>query len=80
MIQAKTRLLAKKIIYQEEYPDIKDARFSQKWVDGFMSRYNLVNRKRTTISQRLPDDYVKQQSNFYLMFFIVEENINIHCL
>jgi hypothetical protein len=64
MIQARARSLAKKIIYQEEYPDIKNAKFSQKWVDGFMSRHNLVNRRRTTVSQRLPDDYVEQQSNF----------------
>lgn len=51
MIQARARSLAKKIIYQEEYPDIKNAKFSQKWVDGFMSRHNLVNRRRTTVSQ-----------------------------
>ena len=29
-----------------------------------MSRHNLVNRRRTTVSQRLSDDYVEQQSNF----------------
>ena len=29
-----------------------------------MSRHNLVNRRRTTVSQRLPDDYIEQQSNF----------------
>src|SRR5205823_183294 len=29
MIQAKARSLAKKPLYQEEYPDIKDAKFSQ---------------------------------------------------
>ncbi|GBC24993.1 pogo transposable element with KRAB domain [Rhizophagus irregularis DAOM 181602=DAOM 197198] len=61
MIQAKARSLSKKQVYQEEYPDIKNVKLSQKWVDGFMSRHNLVNRKKTTISQKLPENYIGLQ-------------------
>lgn len=70
MIQAKARSLAKKSVYQEEYPDIKEARFSQKWVDGFMSRHNLVNRRKTTVCQKLPEDYIGLQSAFlsYILY------------
>ena len=70
MIQAKARSLAKKPAYQSVYPDIKEAKFSQKWVDGFMSRHNLVNRQKTTVAQRLPDDYMEQQNQFlsYVLF------------
>ena len=70
MIQAKARSLAKKQIYQTEYPDIKDAKFSQKWVDGFMTRHKLVNRRKTTISQKLPENYIELQNQFlsYVLF------------
>jgi transposase-like protein len=70
MIQAKARTLAKKPVYETVYPDIKEAKLSQKWVDGFMSRHNLVNRRKTTVAQRLPENYVEQQSDFlsYVLF------------
>ena len=70
MIQAKARSLAKKQVYEAEYRGIKNARFSQKWVDGFMTRHNLANRRKTTISQRLPENYIEQQSEFlsYVLF------------
>src|SRR4051812_37755659 len=57
MIQAKARTLAKKPVYETVYPDIKEAKFSQKWVDGFMARHNLVNRRKTTVAQWLPENY-----------------------
>ena len=80
MIQAKARSLAKKTVYQRVYPDIKEAKFSQKWVDGFMSRHNLVNRRKTTIAQRLQMIMLSNKVNFYLMFFFVEKNITTHYL
>ena len=49
MIQVKAYSLAKKQIYQMEYLDIKDVKFLQKWVDGFMIRHKLVNKRKTTI-------------------------------
>ena len=36
MIQVKARSLAKKMSYQAEYPNIGTAKFSHKWIDGFM--------------------------------------------
>ena len=59
MIQTKARSLAKKTSYQVDYPDIRNFKFSRKWVDGFMTRHKLSNRRRTTIAQRLPEDYVE---------------------
>ena len=50
MIQVKARSLAKKTSYQAEYPSISYAKFSSKWVDGFMSRHKLSNRRKTTIA------------------------------
>lgn len=64
MIQVKALSLSKKTSYRLEYPGITNAKFSRKWVDGFMSRHNLSNRRKTTIAQRLPEDYVEQQSEF----------------
>ena len=60
IIQTKARFLAKKTEYQIEYPNIKDAKFSQKWVDGFISCHNLINRRKTTVTQRLPENYIEQ--------------------
>ena len=50
--------------------NINAAKFSQKWVDGFMTRHNLVNRRKTTVAQRLPDDYVELQNSFlsYILY------------
>ena len=35
-----------------------------------MTRHNLVNRRKTTVAQRLPDDYVELQNNFlsYILY------------
>src|SRR5215475_13878957 len=63
MIQAKTCSFANKIRYQEMYPKINEGKFSQKWIDGFMTHHNLVNRRKTTVAQRLPDDYIELQSS-----------------
>ena len=70
MVQIKARSLAKKTVYQLEYLDIKDAKFSQKWVDSFMSCHNLVNRRKITVAQRLSKNYIEQQSEFlsYVLF------------
>ncbi|GET04421.1 pogo transposable element with KRAB domain [Rhizophagus clarus] len=39
MIQVKACGLTKKLSYQTEYSSIEKVRFSQKWVDSFMSRH-----------------------------------------
>jgi len=70
MIQVKARSLAKKTSYQSEYPDVKNAKFSRKWVDGFMSQHNLSIRRKITVAQQLSEDYAEQQSEFlsYVMY------------
>jgi hypothetical protein len=70
MIQAKARSFANRAVYQDMYTNINAAKFSQKWVDGFMTRHNLVNRRKTTVAQRLPDDYVELQNSFlsYILY------------
>ena len=52
------------------YMNINAAKFSQKWVDGFMTRHNLMNRRKTTVTQWLPDDYVELQNSFlsYILY------------
>ena len=79
IIQAKARSLARNPIYQTEYPDIKDAKFSQKWVDGFMICHNLVNRRKTTLAQRLPENYIEQQSKFlsYVLYLRKEHEYSL---
>ena len=51
MIQAKARSFANRAVYQDMYMNINAAKFSQKWVDGFMTRHNLVNRRKITVAQ-----------------------------
>ena len=70
LIQAKARSLSKKTSYQLEYPSVRNAKFSRKWVDGFISRHNLSHRRKTTVVQRLPEDFAEQQSKFlsYILY------------
>jgi hypothetical protein len=73
MISAKARSLASKQEYHTLYPDISRCKFTHKWVDGFMSRNLLVNRQRTTVAQRLPEEYNKDQQNF-LSYILYKRN------
>ncbi|GBC16038.2 pogo transposable element with KRAB domain [Rhizophagus irregularis DAOM 181602=DAOM 197198] len=73
MIQAKAQFLAKKVSYQAEYLDIENARFSQKWVDGFMSRHKLVNKRKMTVARRLPKDYIEQHEFLSYILYLKKE-------
>src|SRR5947207_9655152 len=70
MIQAKACSFANRAVYQGMYISINAAKFSQKWVDGFMTRHNLVNRRKTTVAQQLSDNYVELQNSFlsYILY------------
>ena len=70
MVQTKARSFANRAVYQDIYMNINAAKFLQKWVDGFMTCHNLVNRRKTTVVQRLPDDYVELQNSFlsYILY------------
>src|SRR5437763_1263967 len=74
MIQAKAHSFANRAVYQDMYTNINTAKFSQKWVDSFMTCYNLVN---TTVAQRLPDNYVKLQNSFLFYILYQKKKINI---
>jgi transposase-like protein len=50
MIQIKAQTLAQQRQWQVMCSGIRSFRFSNKWLDGFMSRNKLSNRRRTTIA------------------------------
>uniref|UniRef100_U9UVR8 Uncharacterized protein n=1 Tax=Rhizophagus irregularis (strain DAOM 181602 / DAOM 197198 / MUCL 43194) TaxID=747089 RepID=U9UVR8_RHIID len=58
MIQAKARPLAKRPVYETLYPSIKEGKFSRKWVDDFISRHNLVDRRKITVAQWQQNDFL----------------------
>ncbi|CAB4430269.1 unnamed protein product [Rhizophagus irregularis] len=45
-------------------PDIVGFKFSNKWLDGFLGRYDLSERCRTTVAQQLPSDLIEKQNIF----------------
>jgi len=51
-------------------------------VDGFMSRNLLVNRQRTTVAQRLPEEYNEDQQNFlsYILYRRTECNYPLNLI
>ena len=50
MVIKKAKNLAKTDEMKQFYLTIQDFKFSNKWLNGFISRHNLSNKKRTTIS------------------------------
>jgi transposase-like protein len=64
MATKKAKELAQTDKYQEKYPNISSFKFSNKWMDCFMNRYDLSNRRRTTVSQHLPEDLLEKQQSF----------------
>ena len=64
MIQIKAKTLARTQRFSSLYPDISTFLWGHKWLNGFMNRYRLSNRRRTTIAQRLPQDYDEKQREF----------------
>ncbi len=51
IIQIKVYFLAKKILYQIEYSDIRNVKFLYKQIDSFMSQHKLSNRRKITVAQ-----------------------------
>src|SRR6266540_6863452 len=50
--------------------DIITFKFLSKWLDGFLARYDLCDRHRTTVSQQLLPDLLKKQNVFlsYILY------------
>jgi len=82
MISARAHNLASKQEYRTLYPDIHKCKFTHKWVDGFMSRNLLVNRRRITVAQRLPEEYNEDQQNFlsYILYRRTECNYPLNLI
>ncbi|GBC09701.1 hypothetical protein RclHR1_09050011 [Rhizophagus clarus] len=60
IIQIKAQTLAQQCQWQVMCSGIRSFRFSNKWLDGFMSQNKLSNRHRTTIAQHLPENLIKK--------------------
>src|SRR6185312_15546124 len=73
MLQLKAKDLAKRKEWIDKYHDIGSFLFTQKWIDGLMTRNNLSNRRRTTIAQRLPEDLIEKQHEF--LSFVLYQRI-----
>jgi len=65
---------------KEAYPNIGDFRFSNSWLNGFLYRNELSNRRRTTVSQHLPKDLIDLQNEFLslVLFKHRQYNYDIH--
>ena len=53
-------------------PGIAGFKFSSKWLDGFLGRYDLSERRKTTVAQRLPSDLIEVQQSFFKLCIIHE--------
>ena len=78
MIQIKAKALARTDQFSTIYPDIKECKFSSKWIDGFMVRHKINHRRRTTVAQWLPEDLLEKQHEFLGFVLIGEFNTIIH--
>lgn len=64
MAMKKAKELSQTEKFQEMYSTISSFKFSKKWMDCFMVRYDFSNRRRTTVSQHLPEDLLEKQQSF----------------
>ena len=57
-------------------PDIAGFKFLNKWLDGFLSRYDLTERHKITVTQHLPADLIGFQQAFlsYVLYMRKEHN------
>ncbi|CAG8719323.1 11778_t:CDS:2, partial [Cetraspora pellucida] len=53
--------LAKLPKYILQYSNINEFKWSSKWLDGFLRRYNFSNHRKTTVAQKLPVELETQQ-------------------
>ncbi|GBC35089.1 pogo transposable element with KRAB domain [Rhizophagus irregularis DAOM 181602=DAOM 197198] len=60
-------------------PDIIGFKFSNRWLDGFLGRYDLSERRRTTVAQQLPSDLIEKQNIFlnYIMYLRIHNKYEL---
>ena len=73
MVRSKAKSLAERPRFLAIYPNIGDCKWSDKWLDGFMNRYHLSVRRRTTVSQKLPSELESTQHQF--LSFVLYQRI-----
>ncbi|UZO04490.1 uncharacterized protein OCT59_024874 [Rhizophagus irregularis] len=64
MITKKAITLSRNQDFLANNPNITSFKFSNKWLSGFLGRYNLSERHRTTVAQQLPSDLIEKQNVF----------------
>ncbi|GES86756.1 pogo transposable element with KRAB domain [Rhizophagus clarus] len=54
-------------------------KFSSKWLDGFLGRYDLSERRRIMVAQQLPSDLIKKQNIFlsYVMYLRIHNKYEL---
>ena len=80
MAKTKAKQLARQPRFTSLYPTINECKWSDRWIEGFMRRNNLSNRRRTTVAQKLPEDLEPLRDAFLSKYYIIECFIIIHFL
>uniref|UniRef100_U9UYM1 HTH CENPB-type domain-containing protein n=1 Tax=Rhizophagus irregularis (strain DAOM 181602 / DAOM 197198 / MUCL 43194) TaxID=747089 RepID=U9UYM1_RHIID len=70
MITKKAITLSRNQDFLANNPNITSFKFSNKWLSGFLGRYNLSERHRTTVAQQLPSDLIEKQNHDYPLKYI----------
>ena len=70
LITNKAISLSRNKVFLASNPGIAGFKFSNKWLDAFLGRYDLGERRRTTVSQILPPNLIEIQNIFlsYIMY------------
>jgi hypothetical protein len=79
MIVKKAISLSKEQEFLANHPDAFRFKFSNQWLDGFLTRYNLSKRRRTTVAQQLPSDLLEKQNVFlsYVLYKRLQYNYSL---
>ncbi|CAB4396924.1 unnamed protein product [Rhizophagus irregularis] len=59
--------------------DIIGFKFSNKWLNGFLGRYDLSECRRTTVAQQLPSNLIEKQNIFlsYIMYLRIHNKYDM---
>jgi hypothetical protein len=82
MVIKKAKKLATTAEMKQIYTTINNFKFSNKWLDGFINRYNLSNRRRTTISQKISEDLIEKQHLFlsFVLYCRIQYDYPLHLI
>ena len=64
LITSKAISLSKSPEFLANNQGIAGFKFTNKWLDGFLGRYELSERRKTTVAQQLPSDLIEKQNIF----------------